>query len=54
MDKYVVRQAIKERENDEVVGYEIMIQSDNDSLYNASESAVADTISGFPDRKSVV
>ncbi len=47
MDKYVVRQAIKEREKDEVVGYEIMIQSDNDSLYNASESAVADTISGF-------
>lgn len=47
MDKYVVRQAIKEPQNDEVVGYEIMIQSDNDSLYNASESAVADTIAGF-------
>lgn len=47
MDKYVVRQAIKRREDDEIVGYEIMIQSDNDSLYNASESAVADTISGF-------
>lgn len=47
MDKYVVRQAIKEHENDEIIGYEIMIQSDNDSLYNASESAVADTISSF-------
>ncbi len=47
MDKYVVRQAIKKREDDEIVGYEIMIQSDNDSLYNTSEGAVADTISGF-------
>ena len=44
MDKYVVRQAIKKREDDEIVGYEIMIQSDNDSLYNTSEGAVADTI----------
>lgn len=47
MDKYVVRQAIKKRENDEIFGYEIMIQSDNDSLYNTSENAVADTIAGF-------
>ncbi len=47
MDKYIVRQAIKEPRNDEVVGYEILIQSDNDSLYNGSEHIIADAIAGF-------
>lgn len=47
MDKYIVRQAIKEPLNDEVVGYEILIQSDNDSLYNGSEHIIADAIAGF-------
>lgn len=47
MDKYIVRQAIKEPKNDEVVGYEILIQNDNDSLYNGSEHVIADAIAGF-------
>lgn len=47
MDKYIVRQAIKEPQNDEVVAYEILIQNDNDSLYNGSEHIIADAIAGF-------
>lgn len=35
MDKCVVRQAIKDRETDAIFGYELMIQGDEESLYNS-------------------
>lgn len=47
MDKYVVRQAIKDGKTNKIIGYDILFQSDNDSLYNSSESQAADTISRF-------
>lgn len=47
MNNFVVRQALKSKENDEIIGYEIMLQSDNDSLYNSTDSMAADTISSF-------
>ena len=48
MDKYVVRQAIKEQKTDTIVGYELVIQSDEDSLYNSSsDSMAASTIMAF-------
>ncbi len=47
MDKCVVRKAIKDLGSDQVIGYELMFQEDDDSLYNASETSVANTIYGF-------
>ncbi|MCI8599439.1 MAG: HDOD domain-containing protein [Lachnospiraceae bacterium] len=47
MDKCVVRKAIKDLKSDQVIGYELMFQEDDDSLYNGSETAVANTIAGF-------
>ncbi|MEG2305086.1 MAG: HDOD domain-containing protein [Lachnospiraceae bacterium] len=47
MDKYVVRQPIKELENDKVIGYELMFQNDNEGLFNSPEASVADTMAGF-------
>lgn len=41
MDKCVVRQAIKDRKTDAIVGYELMIQGDEESLYNSSSDSVA-------------
>ena len=41
MEKCVVRQAIKDIRTDAVVGYELMIQEDKDSLYNPSTDSVA-------------
>ncbi|HCT90192.1 MAG TPA: diguanylate phosphodiesterase, partial [Lachnospiraceae bacterium] len=41
MDNCVVRQAIKELRTDKIIGYELMIQQDEDSLYNASSDNVA-------------
>ena len=47
MDKCVVRKAIKEIKSDQVIGYELMFQEDDDSLYNNSETSTANTIAGF-------
>lgn len=41
MDNCVVRQAIKELRTDKIIGYELMIQQNEDSLYNASSDNVA-------------
>lgn len=47
MDKCVVRKAIKAVKADEIVGYEMLFQEDNDSLYNNSEVNAANTIATF-------
>lgn len=48
MDKCVVRQAIKELSTDTIVGYELMIQGDEEALYNSnSDSMAANTMSAF-------
>lgn len=41
MDNCVVRQAIKELRTDKIIGYELMVQENEDSLYNASSDNVA-------------
>lgn len=41
MDNCVVRQAVKDLKTGLVVGYELMIQQDQDSLYNPSADSVA-------------
>lgn len=41
MDNCVVRQAIKDQHTDTIVGYELMIQEDKESLYNPSSDSVA-------------
>lgn len=41
MENCVVRQAIKNQKNDAVIGYELMIQEDKDSLYNPNSDSVA-------------
>ena len=41
MDNCVVRQAIKDLRTDSIVGYELLIQTDKDSLYNPSTDSVA-------------
>lgn len=41
MDNCVVRQAIKDLSTDSIVGYELLIQTDKDSLYNPSTDSVA-------------
>lgn len=47
MNKFVVRQPIKDV-NHNTIGYEILFQEENESLYNQSNDyAAADTISGF-------
>lgn len=47
MNGFVVRQAIKDRE-DNIVGYEILFQNDGDVFFNASNDAMAaDTIANF-------
>lgn len=48
MDKCVVRQAIKELKTGAIVGYELMIQGDKESLYNdSSDSVAANTMVAF-------
>ncbi len=48
MDNCVVRQAIKDRQTDAIVGYELMIQGDEESLYNpSSDSVAANTMVAF-------
>lgn len=41
MDNCVVRQAIKDIRTDTIIGYELMIQENQDSLYNSSSDSVA-------------
>ena len=41
MDKCVVRQTIKNQKTDEIVGYELMVQGDEETLYNSSSDSVA-------------
>lgn len=41
MDKYVVRQVIKDYKNGEIIGTELMVQGDEESLYNSSNDSVA-------------
>lgn len=41
MENCVVRQAIKDIRTDSIVGYELMVQEDKDSLYNPSTDSVA-------------
>ena len=47
MDKCVVRQAIKNVNNDEIIGYELLFQNDTDDLYDADNRTAADTILNF-------
>lgn len=47
MDKCVVRKAIKAVKTEEIAGYELLFQEDNDSLYNNSEVNAANTIATF-------
>ena len=47
MDKCVVRKAIKNVKTDEIAGYELLFQEDDDSLYNNSEVNAANTIATF-------
>lgn len=47
MDKCVVRKAIKNIKADEIAGYELLFQEDDDSLYNNSEVNAANTIATF-------
>lgn len=41
MDKMIARQLIKKTDTTEIMGYELLIQSDKESLYNSSEDSVA-------------
>lgn len=41
MENCVVRQAIKDIRKDAIIGYELMVQGDKDSLYNPSSDSVA-------------
>lgn len=41
MDNCVVRQAVKDLRSDTVIGYELMIQEDQNSLYNSNSDSVA-------------
>ncbi len=41
MDKYVVQQVIKDYKNGEIIGTELMVQGDEESLYNSSNDSVA-------------
>ena len=48
MDNCVVRQAIKDQRTDAVIGYELLIQEDQSSLYNpSSDSVAANTMVSF-------
>lgn len=47
MNKYVARQPIKNMEEGNVVGYEVLFQHDHDALYNGPDYEAADTIAAF-------
>lgn len=46
MDKYIIKQLIKEAKNNKIFGYELLFEATDDSLYN-SDSSVADAIANF-------
>lgn len=46
MNKYIIKQLIKEAKNNKIFGYELLFESTDDSLYN-SDSSVADAIANF-------
>ena len=47
MDKCVVRQAIKDVKKDEIIGYELLFQSNSEDLYDSDNRTAADTILNF-------
>lgn len=48
MDKFITRQSIKKVTDGEIVGYELMVQSDAESLYNSSmDSMAANAMTAF-------
>lgn len=47
MDKCVVRQAIKEVESQNIIGYEILFQTSGEDLYSRAENSAADTMINF-------
>lgn len=47
MDRFVVRQAIKEAQEDKVIGYELLFQEQGDGFYDEAENSAADTIKNF-------
>ncbi|MGO5053728.1 EAL and HDOD domain-containing protein [Lachnospiraceae bacterium LCP25S3_G4] len=47
MDKYVVRQPIKEAGSDTIMGYELVFQNDTERVYNSPEISAADSLAGF-------
>ena len=47
MDKCVVRQAIKNVKEDEIIGYELLFQSNSEDLYDSDNRNAADTILNF-------
>lgn len=48
MDKMIARQLIKKTDTTEIIGYELLVQSDQESLYNSSEdSAAANAMTAF-------
>lgn len=46
MNKYIIKQLIKEAKNNKIFGYELLFEATDDSLYN-SDSSVADAIANF-------
>ena len=48
MEKIIARQLIKKADTAEIVGYELLVQSDEESLYNVSaDSAAANAMTAF-------
>ena len=47
MDKCVVRQAIKEVSTQNIIGYEILFQTNGDDLYSKTENSAADKMINF-------
>ena len=48
MEKIIARQLIKKTDTSEIMGYELLVQSDAESLYNSSvDSAAANAMTAF-------
>lgn len=46
MNKYIIKQLIKEKDSNKIFGYELLFESNDDSLYN-SDSSAADAVANF-------
>ncbi len=46
MNKYIIKQLIKEKNSNKIFGYELLFESNDDSLYN-SDSSAADAVANF-------